>query len=63
MSIVERSTGFLQSVLVESRKVTWPSRDELKESTMVVLVATSIVMLYLFLVDRALIFVLNPILG
>ena len=55
--------GFLQSVLVESRKVTWPSRDELKESTMVVLVATSIVMFYLFLVDRALIFVLNPVLG
>ena len=63
MSLVERTQTFIQSVWAESKKVTWPSREELKESTVVVLVATFIVMLYLFLVDRALILVLDPFLG
>ena len=63
MSLIERIRTFLQSVWAESKKVTWPSREELKESTVVVLVATFIVMLYLFVVDRALVLVLNPLLG
>jgi preprotein translocase subunit SecE len=49
-----RLTAFLQSAMVESKKVTWPSRDELLESTRVVIVATLIVMIYLFVVDRVL---------
>ena len=40
--------------MVESKKVTWPSRDELIESTRVVIVATFVVMVYLFVVDRVL---------
>jgi len=63
MSLVERINTFLRSVWSESKKVTWPSREELKESTMVVVVATFIVMLYLFMVDRALILVLDPIMS
>ena len=59
MSIAERVTTFLQSAWLESKKVTWPSREELRESTMVVIVATIIVMLYLFVVDRALSLVLD----
>jgi preprotein translocase SecE subunit len=39
--------------------VTWPSREELKGSTKVVLVATFIMMLYLFVIDRILTFLLN----
>jgi preprotein translocase subunit SecE len=54
MSIVERTSQFLQSVWVESKKVTWPTRQELRESTSVVIVATFIVMVYLFIVDRVL---------
>jgi len=59
MSIVERFTGFVQSAWVESKKVTWPSRQELKESTMVVIVSTFIVMIYLFVVDQFLNFSLQ----
>jgi preprotein translocase subunit SecE len=59
MSIPQRLTAFLQSAWLESKKVTWPSRDELRESTIVVVVATFIVMLYLFVVDRALSLVLD----
>ncbi len=54
MSIVERFTGFVQSAWIESKKVTWPSRAELKESTSVVIVSTFIVMIYLFIVDQIL---------
>jgi preprotein translocase subunit SecE len=59
MSIPQRLTAFLHSAWLESKKVTWPSRDELRESTIVVVVATFIVMLYLFVVDRALSLVLD----
>jgi preprotein translocase subunit SecE len=52
MSMFTRLNEFLQSALVESRKVTWPSRQELIESTQVVVVATFIVMIFLFVVDR-----------
>ena len=54
MSIVNRMSEFVQSAVSESKKVTWPSRQELIESTQVVVVATFIVMIFLFVVDRAL---------
>lgn len=54
MSIVQRVSTFLESAMAESKKVTWPSRIELRESTTVVLVSTFMVMLYLFVVDRIL---------
>jgi preprotein translocase subunit SecE len=59
MSVVERMNQFLQSVWAESKKVTWPTRQELKESTGVVIVATLIVMVYLFIVDRSLVTILG----
>jgi preprotein translocase subunit SecE len=52
--MIARITAFLQSAMVESKKVTWPSREELIESTRVVIVATFVVMVYLFVVDRVL---------
>jgi preprotein translocase subunit SecE len=52
--MIARLTTFLQSAMIESKKVTWPSREELIESTRVVIVASFIVMLYLFVVDRVL---------
>ena len=52
MSAFTRLNEFLQSAMVESKKVTWPSRQELVESTQVVVVATFIVMVFLFVVDR-----------
>jgi preprotein translocase subunit SecE len=52
--MISRITAFLQSAMVESKKVTWPSREELIESTRVVIIATFVVMVYLFVVDRVL---------
>ena len=59
MSIVTRVNTFVQSAIVESKKVTWPSRQELVESTQVVVVATLIVMVFLFVVDRFFSFLLE----
>lgn len=50
---------FLMSAWVESKKVTWPTREELVESTRVVIVATFVLMIYLFLVDHILSFLLG----
>jgi preprotein translocase subunit SecE len=52
MPAFTRLNEFIQSAMVESKKVTWPSRQELVESTQVVVVATFIVMIFLFVVDR-----------
>ena len=59
MSIPARVNAFVQSAIVESKKVTWPSRQELVESTQVVVVATLIVMVFLFVVDRFFSFLLE----
>jgi len=59
MTIYQRANGFIQSAWLESKKVTWPTRQELTESTRVVLVASFVVMIYLFIVDRILTLFLN----
>ncbi len=52
--MIERFRNYLREVWLEMGKVTWPSKDELKESTVVVIVATIIVTVFIFLIDRIL---------
>ena len=47
----------------EMEKVTWPTRDELKESTKLVIIATFIVTLFVGLIDQILTFVIRKLLG
>ena len=47
----ERFKRFLGEVKVEATKVNWPSRDELRESTTVVLVAVTIISVFIYIVD------------
>jgi preprotein translocase subunit SecE len=47
----EKIVNFVNDVTKEMKKVTWPTKDELKESTMVVLVACIILALFVFAVD------------
>ena len=54
MQIVTRIREFVQDVLVEFRKVTWPSRQELINSTTVVIVVTVVLAFFLGGVDIAL---------
>jgi preprotein translocase subunit SecE len=51
MQVVARIREFVQDVLVEFRKVTWPSRQELINSTVVVIVVTVVLAVFLGTVD------------
>jgi preprotein translocase subunit SecE len=54
MSVMERVREFIKDVRVESAKVSWPSRAELRDSTAVVIVTVMLVSAFLFVVDRVL---------
>jgi preprotein translocase subunit SecE len=51
MGFVTRVREFVQEVLLEFRRVTWPTRQELINSTVVVLALTLIVAFFLGGVD------------
>jgi preprotein translocase subunit SecE len=51
MAMMERLSTFVHEVRVESHKVTWPSREELQESTTVVLMTVLIISMFIFVVD------------
>jgi preprotein translocase subunit SecE len=45
------------------RKVTWPTRDELKESTKIVIAATFVVTIFIGIVDQILSLLVKRLLG
>jgi len=47
---------FLKDVQVEATKVSWPTRNELRDSTIVVIVTVLIVSVFIGIVDRFLTF-------
>ncbi len=47
----EKIIGFFDDVVKEMKKVTWPTKDELKDFTTVVLVATLIMAVFVYAVD------------
>jgi len=51
MGPIERLRKFINDVKLEAQKVSWPSRDEVKESTIVVLVAVFIISIFIYVVD------------
>ena len=54
MGFLRRAQEFMQEVLAEFRKVTWPSRQDLINSTVVVIVVTVVIAFFLGGVDIAL---------
>lgn len=52
MDAVEKTRGFAQEVSTEVKKVSWPSRQELQESTILVLLTVTILMILTAVVDR-----------
>ena len=59
LGIVLRIRGFLNEVVEELKKVSWPSRTDLKNSTGLVIVSMLILMVFIGVID----FVLNVIIG
>ena len=47
----EKIINFVNDVVKEMKKVTWPSKDELKESTNVVIVVCLILAAFTYVID------------
>jgi preprotein translocase subunit SecE len=62
MDFLRRAREFVREVLAEFRKVTWPSRQELINSTVVVIAVTVVVALFLGSVDIVLAKIVEAIL-
>jgi preprotein translocase subunit SecE len=62
MDFLRRAQEFVREVVAEFRKVTWPSRQELINSTVVVITVTVVVALFLGGVDIVLAKIVETIL-
>jgi preprotein translocase subunit SecE len=62
MDFLRRAQEFVREVIAEFRKVTWPSREELINSTVVVITVTVVVALFLGSVDIVLAKIVEAIL-
>jgi len=51
MSLFDRIRKYIGEVRIEATKVSWPTRDEVKESTIVVLVAVFIIAVLIYCID------------
>lgn len=58
----EKIIGFFTDVVKEMNKVTWPKKEELRESTIVVLVVCIIIAAFVYAVDTVVSKVLAQIL-
>jgi preprotein translocase subunit SecE len=54
VGLMTRMKEFIKDVRVEAGKVSWPSRLELRDSTIVVIVACILVSIFVGVVDRIL---------
>jgi preprotein translocase subunit SecE len=57
----ERSGKFVRDVRAEMKRVTWPTATEVRNTTIITIVAVIFFALYLFAVDNALAFVIAQI--
>ncbi|MEE8405251.1 MAG: preprotein translocase subunit SecE [candidate division Zixibacteria bacterium] len=60
---MNKFTRFLKEVNVELRKVTWPSKDELVGSTIVVIIVSFMVAIFIGIVDKVLTLIVTTIFG
>lgn len=49
----EKIINFFKDVSKEMRKVTWPTKEELKESTMITIVVCLIIAAFTYLIDMS----------
>jgi preprotein translocase subunit SecE len=49
----EKIIGFFTDVVKEMNKVTWPKKDDLRDSTVIVLVVCLIVAAFVYVIDTA----------
>ncbi len=51
---MDKISKFLKEVVAELNKVTWPSKDEIVSSTIVTIIVSTIVAIFIGIVDQAL---------
>jgi preprotein translocase subunit SecE len=49
----EKIVNFFNDVVKEMKKVTWPTTDELKDSTVVVIVVCLVIAAFTYIIDMA----------
>ena len=54
VGVVAGVTNYVRDVRVEMNKVSWPTRNELRDSTFVVIVMVFIISIFIGIVDRGL---------
>ncbi len=54
MSAMQQLQEFVKDVRLESTKVSWPTREELRDSTTVVIITVLLVAAFIGIVDRIL---------
>ena len=59
MAGFEKIRTFLNEVKIETKKINWPKPQELKESTTVVIIAVSVITVFITIIDLALSNLLN----
>ncbi|NTW82048.1 MAG: preprotein translocase subunit SecE [Chlorobiaceae bacterium] len=59
---IGKVSQYYRDVISEMRKVVWPTRDEAKDLTVVVLTVSGILALFTFLVDQVISFVMGKLL-
>jgi preprotein translocase subunit SecE len=60
---IERARLFLSEVRNELKRVTWPTRREVYATTIVVIIFSAVIGLYLFALDQALIAIVEWLFG
>ena len=58
---IDRLTHFLRDVRAEMKRVSWPTLNEVKNTTIITLIAVIFFAVYLFLVDRVWTFALTQL--
>lgn len=57
----EKIINFVNDVVKEMKKVTWPSKEELQESTTIVIVVCLILAVFTYVIDMSLTWILKGI--
>ncbi len=59
--MVAKIKKLINEVVVEMKKVSWPSKEQLRESTVVVIVMTAIITAFTFLIDELMTMVIKAV--
>jgi preprotein translocase subunit SecE len=59
MSWMTQAQEFVKDVRAESQKISWPTRGELRDSTIVVIITVLLVSVFIGIIDRLLTFLVG----